>query len=255
MHFRSFVFKCADESNLMANSYTTIKDLISFLYDVFTAKKIKRKESNFFKLTKDLDDMLHNYYISFKNNSELIEQVGYNYRLIKDLSFPDSKGNYIYVKDLSNHSKPNYTNEQYNSYALFVHSYLMRKFEEKLGLKKQQTTKHVTINNKRILPLLKQVNLKIEFLREDCTPEDFVAVLTGKSEKEMHLNISNRNFHYLLSKIKKYFFNFSFTAVADTNKIYSVGGTLLKAKNLRNSKVYSPSLKNEIDSVLINFDK
>jgi hypothetical protein len=116
----------------MENSYTTIKNLISFLYDVFTAKKIKSKESDFFKLTDDLDDMLHKYYISFKNNSELIEQIAYNYNLIKDMSFPDLKGDHIYVKDLSNHSKPNYSNEQYNSYALFVHSYLMRNFEERL---------------------------------------------------------------------------------------------------------------------------
>ena len=116
----------------MENSYTTIKNLISFLDDVFTAKKIKRKESDFFKLKDDLDDMLHKYYISFKNNSELREEVAYNYRLIKDMSFPDSKADFIYVEDLSNHSKPSYPNEQYNSYALFVHSYLMRKFEEKL---------------------------------------------------------------------------------------------------------------------------
>ena len=125
----------------MENSYTTIKNLISFLYDVFTAKKIKSKESDFFKLTDDLDDMLHKYYISFKNNSELIEQIAYNYNLIKDMSFPDLKGDHIYVKDLSNHSKPNYSNEQYNSYALFVHSYLMRNFEERL--KKVNNLKNV----------------------------------------------------------------------------------------------------------------
>ena len=116
----------------MENSYTAIKNLISFLYDVFTSKEIKRKESDFFKLKDDLDDMLHKYYISFKNSDELREQVAYNYNEIKDMSFPDSEKDYIYVKDLSHHSKPQYKNEQYNSYALFVHSYLMRKFEEKL---------------------------------------------------------------------------------------------------------------------------
>ena len=71
----------------MENSYTTIKNLITFLDDVFNDKKIKRKESDFFKLTDDLDDMLHKYYISFKNNGELREQVAYNYNLIKDMSF------------------------------------------------------------------------------------------------------------------------------------------------------------------------
>lgn len=124
----------------MENSSTAIKNLIRFLDDVFTAKKIKRKEPGFFKLTKDLDDMLHKYYISFTNNTELREQVAYNYSLIKDMSFPDSKESYIYVKDLSNHSKPNYSNGQYKSYALFVHSYLMRKFGEKLNKVKSVRT-------------------------------------------------------------------------------------------------------------------
>tara|TARA_B110000046_G_scaffold1749_1_gene1905 strand:+ start:142 stop:822 length:681 start_codon:yes stop_codon:yes gene_type:complete len=126
----------------MANSYTTIKDLIRFLDDVNKGEQIERKEFDFFKLTNDLDDVLDKYYISFKNNGELREQVAYNYNLIKDMSFPDSKGDYIYVKDLSNHSKPNYSNEQYNSYALFVHSYLMRDFEERL--KKVNNLKNVT---------------------------------------------------------------------------------------------------------------
>ena len=117
----------------MKNSYATIKNLISFLDDVFTAKKIKRKEPDFFKLTKDLEDMLHKYYISLKNNGELREQVTYNYNLIKDMSFPESKEVFFRVKDLSNPSKPKFSNEQYNSYALFVHSYLMRNFEEVLN--------------------------------------------------------------------------------------------------------------------------
>ena len=142
MHFRSFKIKSVDKSNLMANSYTTIKDLIRFLDDVNKGEQIERKEFDFFKLTNDLDDVLDKYYISFKNNSELREQVAYNYNLIKDMSFPDSKGDHIYVKDLSNHSKPNYSNEQYNSYALFVHSYLMRDFEERL--KKVNNLKNVT---------------------------------------------------------------------------------------------------------------
>ena len=144
MHFGFFKFKSVDKSNLMANSYTTIKDLIRFLDDINRGKQIKRKESDFFKLTKDLDDVLDKYYISFKNNDELREQVAYNYNLIKNMSFPESKGDHIYVKDLSNHSKPNYSNEQYNSYALFVHSYLMRDFEERL--KKVNNLKNVTPN-------------------------------------------------------------------------------------------------------------
>ena len=236
----------------MENSYTTIKDLIRFLDDVNRGKQIERKESDFFKLTKNLDDVLDKYYISFKNNGELREQVAYNYNLIKDMSFPDSKGDHIYVKDLSNHSKPNYSNEQYNSYALFVHSYLMRNFKEKLGLKKEIKRNKITVKNKKIFKILKRVNLEIEFLKEDVTATDFIYVLTGASEKEIHLNIDNRSFYYLLCKIKEYFFNFSLTAVANTNKIYSQGGTLMKAKTLRNSKSECPKHKDNIDRILNN---
>ena len=237
----------------MNDSSIVIKVIISFLTDVFRGKEIERQEPDFFKKTDELNELLEKYYITFINNNELKEQVAYNYNLIKDMSFSDSKGDYHYVKDLSNHSKPKYSNGQYNSYALFVHSYLMRKFEEKLGLKKEKDAKHITIKNKRILPLLTQLNLKIEFLREDSSPEDFIAVLTRKSEKEIHLNISNRDFHYLLTKIKEYFFNFSITAVAKTSKIRSKGGTLLKANNLINAKGDYPSLKDDIDEVFKNF--
>ena len=125
----------------MNDSSIIIKELISFLTDVFRGKEIERQEPDFFKKTDELNELLHKYYISFKNNGELREQVAYNYNLIKDMSFPESKGDHIYVKDLSNHSKPNYSNEQYNSYALFVHSYLMRDFEERL--KKVNNLKNV----------------------------------------------------------------------------------------------------------------
>jgi len=202
---------------------------------------------------KDLDDVLDKYYISFKNNGELTEQIAYNYNLIKNMSFPDSKGDHIYVKDLLNHSKPNYSNEQYNSYALFIHSYLMRNFKEKLGLNVEVKRKKITIKNKNIFEVLKRVNLEIDFLKEDVNVTDFIYVLTGASEKQIHLNIDNRSFHYLLSKIKEYFFNFSYTAVAETNKIYSKGGKVIKAKTLRNSKSEYPKHKNNIDRILNNF--
>ena len=253
MHFGFFKFKSVDKSNLMANSYTTIKDLIRFLDDVNRGKQIERKEFDFFKLTEDLDDVLDKYYISFKNNGELRVQVAYNYNLIKDMSFPESKEVFFRVKDLANHTKPKYSNEQYNSYALFIHSYLMRNFKEKLGLNVEVKRKKITIKNKNIFEVLKRVNLEIDFLKEDVNVTDFIYVLTGASEKQIHLNIDNRSFHYLLSKIKEYFFNFSYTAVAETNKIYSKGGKVIKAKTLRNSKSEYPKHKDNIDRILNNF--
>ena len=237
----------------MANSYNTIKDLIRFLDDVNRGKQIERQEPDFFKLTKDLDDMLHKYYISFKNNNELKEQVAYNYNLIKDMSFPDSKGDYMYVKDLSNHSKPNYSNEQYNSYALIVHSHLIRKFEDTLGIKKEIKRNRITVKNKNIIKILERVNLEIEFLKEDVTASDFINVLIGASKKEIYLNISNRDFHYLITKLKGYFYNLSHSSAARTNKFYSKSGTLLKIKNLLNSKSENPEKKNDIDRIFKKF--
>ncbi len=170
------------------------------------------------------------------------------------MSFPYEKEDVMYARDLSIENYVSHTQKEHNSYSHRIHSHLIRVFGEKLGIKKQKTTKHITIKNKCILlPLLSQLNLKVEFLREDSSPEDFIKALTRKSEKEIHLNIDNRNFHYLLTKIQEYFFNYSITAVAKTNKIYSKRGTLLKANNLINAKGDYPSLKNDIDEVFKNF--
>lgn len=239
----------------MNDSSDTIKDLIRYLDDVNRGKQIERQEPDFFKLTKDLDNVFNKYYISFKTNKELKEQMAYNYNLIKDMSFPESKEVFFRVKDLSNHSKPNYSNEQYNSYARFVHSYLVRKFEDKLRLNKEINRKKITLKNKKIFKILERVNLEIEFLKEDVTATDFINVLIGASKKEIHLNIDNRSFHYLLHKMREYFFNFSNTAVANTNKIYSERENILTPNNLNNSKSDSPVLKIRIDNIFNSGEK
>ena len=237
----------------MTNKQDVIKSLIKYLSDVYNDEKIEGLSQSFFISNKELDEILREYFIFFKNENELLSCVRFNYGFIKDMSFPSREGDFIYVRDLSIENNVSYSKEQHNSYSHRIHSRLIEAFEEKLGLKKEKITKHITINNKLILPLLTQLNLKIEFLREDSSPEDFIAVLTRKSEKEIHLNIDNRSFHYLLSKIKEYFFNFSYTAVAETNKIYSKGGKVIKAKTLRNSKSEYPKHKDNIDRILNNF--
>jgi hypothetical protein len=236
----------------MNESSLLIKEMIKYLKDVYDGEKIEGLSQSFFISNKELDKILSEYFVFFKNENELLNDVRYNYNLIKNLSFPYVEGDFIYVNDLSIENNVYYSKEQHNSYSLRIHSHLIKVFEEKLGFKKDINTKYITIKNKRILQLLTQLNLKIEFLREDFSPEDFIAILTLKSEKEIHLNIDNRNFHYLLTKIREYFFNFTITAVAKTNKIYSKRGTLLKANNLINAKSYYPSLKDSIDEVFNN---
>ena len=109
--------------------------------------------------------------------------------------------------------------------------------------------KSITVKKRKIVDIVKRLNLEVDFLKEGCTPKDFIDVLTGASEKDIYLNIDNRNFHYLLTKIKDYFYNFSITAVAKTNKIHSKNGTLFTVNNLINAKVDYPLLKDRIDSV------
>ena len=237
----------------MNESSLLIKNIIKYLKDVYDGEKIEGLSQSFFISNKELDKILSEYFIFFKNENELLNDVRYNYNLIKDMSFPYQEGDFIYVRDLSIENNVYYSKEQHNSYSHRIHSHLVDAFEEKLGFKKERNTKHITIRNKRILPLLTQLNLKVEFLREDCSPEDFIAVLKVASKKEIHLNIDNRNFHYLLTKIKEYFFNFTITAVGQTNKIRSKRGTLLKANNLINAKGDYPSLKDDIDEVFKNF--
>ncbi len=237
----------------MNNNQGLIKNIIKYLKDVYDGEKIEGLSQSFFISNKELDKILSEYFVFFKNENELLNDVRYNYNLIKDMSFPYQEGDYIYVRDLSIENIVYYSKEQHNSYSHRIHSHLVDAFEEKLGFKKERNTKHITIRNKRILPLLTQLNLKVEFLREDCSPEDFIAVLKVASKKEIHLNIDNRNFHYLLTKIKEYFFNFTITAVGQTNKIRSKRGTLLKANNLINAKGDYPSLKDSIDEVFKNF--
>ena len=237
----------------MNESSLLIKNIIKYLKDVYDGEKIEGLSQSFFISNKELDKILNEYFVFFKNENELLNDVRYNYNLIKDMSFPYQEGDYIYVRDLSIENIVYYSKEQHNSYSHRIHSHLVDAFEEKLGFKKERNTKHITIRNKRILPLLTQLNLKVEFLREDCSPEDFIAVLKVASKKEIHLNIDNRNFHYLLTKIKEYFFNFTITAVGKTNKIHSKRGTLLKENNLINAKCDYPSLKDSIDEVFKNF--
>ena len=236
-----------DETSLL------IKNIIKYLIDVYEDDEISGKSQGFFLTIKDLDKLLQKYFLFFKNKNELLSDLRYNYNLIKNMSFPYQEGDFIYVRDLSIENTIYYTKEQHNNYSYRIHSHLIKVFEEKLGLKKEKETNHITIKNKRILHLLTQLNLKIDFLREDFTPEDFIGVLTGKSEREIHLNIDNRSFHYLLTKIREYFFSFTITAVAKTNKIHSKKGTLLKPSNLINARGDYPSLKDNIDEVFNNF--
>jgi hypothetical protein len=230
-----------------------IKEVIKYLTDVFNEEKIERKSQSFFISNKELDKILNEYFVFFRNKKELLSDVQYNYNLIKNMSFPYEKEDVMYARDLSIENNVSHTQKEHNRYSHRIHSHLIKAFGEKLGLKKAKEKRRITLKSKKVYGLVEILNLKLDFLKNDSLPKHFIDVLIGKSEQEIHLNIDNRNFHYLLTKIKEYFFNFTITAVGKTNKIHSKGGTLLKANNLINAKGDYPSLKDDIDGVFKNF--
>ena len=130
---------------------------------------------------------------------------------------------------------------------------MIKVFEERIGVEKTNVNKRITIRDKKVYDLVKILSLKIDFLREDSLPKDFVDVLIRKSDNKIHLNIDNGSFHYMLKKLGDFFYNFSITSVANTNKIFSSKGTILKVKNLSNSKSHNPKHKEAIDEVFRNF--
>lgn len=231
-----------------------IKNIIDYLIQVSNNEIINDKKQNFFLTIPQLDKILRGYFVYFENKDLLNQALHYNYNLIKDLSFSKEGKRFLMVKDLSVTNTVHYTNEEHVSYSNYIHSHLINFFEDKLEIKKVKEKRRITIKNKKVYNLVEQLNLKIELLRVDCTSKDFIDVLIGKSEKNIHLNIDNRSFYYLLSKLSDYFFNLSKTAVAEVNKIYSLRGKLISVKNLLNAKSSYPKHKDAIERVFKKFE-
>ena len=231
-----------------------IKNIIDYLIQVSNNETIKDKKQNFFLSIPHLDKILREYFIYFDNKDLSNKSLYYNYNLIKDLSFSKEGKSFLIVKDLSVTNAVHYTKEEHISYSNYIHSHLINFFEDKLEIKKVNEKRRITIKNKKADSLVEQLNLELDFLRDDLTSKDFVNVLIGTSDKNIHLNIDNRSFYYLLTKLSEYFFNLSITAVAITNKIYSSRGTLISVENLLNSKALHPKHEDAIDRVFKKFE-
>ena len=230
-----------------------IKDIIEYLTNVFNDQKIGAISQYFFKSIDQLNEILNAYFVRFKNKDELNKAVKFNLEELKKLSFQRGENNIEIVRDEDIDNTPDHSIEWHNDYSHIIHSHLIKVFEERIGVKKAEVKKRITFTKNKVYEVVKALNLKIDFLKDDCLPKEFVDVLTGKLDMNIHLNIDNRSFHYILTKLKEYFFSFSITSVANTNKIYSSKGTLLKVKNLNNSKSNNPKHKDAIDEVFKNF--
>lgn len=224
-------------------------------YGEYTKKDEIVRSQDFFILTKELDNVLEEWVVGFENKDVLNKALKFKLGEIMKLSFPKGKESFFIIKDLSNHNNLILSKDTHNNYSHLIHSHLIKVFEEKIGIKKVKDNKKITIKNKDVYDLVKTLNFEIDFLKEESLPKDFVNVLIGMSDKNIHLNIDNGSFHYLLTKLKSFFYTFSISAVARTNKIHgSSEGTLLKVKNLSNSKVFHPKHKDAIDRVFKKFE-
>jgi len=223
-------------------------------YGEYTKKDEIVRSQDFFILTKELDNVLEEWFVGFENKDVLNKALKFKLGEIMKLSFPKGKESFYIIKDLSNHNNLILSKDTHNNYSHLIHSHLIKVFEEKIGTKKVKEKRRITIKNKIIYNLLQQLNLELDFLRDDLTSKDFIKVLIGESKKEIHLNIDNRSFYYLLTKLKSFFYTFSISAVARTNKIHGFKGTLLKVKNLLNAKCLHPKHKDAIDRVFKKFE-
>ena len=257
----------------MNGMVSKIDEIIKYLTRVFngvelTLESKKKKEKygeyikkdeivrsqDFFILTKELDNVLEEWFVCFENKDVLNKALKFKLGEIMKLSFQKVKESFYIIKDLSNHNNLILSKDTHNNYSHLIHSHFIKVFEEKIGTKKVKEKRRITINNKKVYNLVEQLNLELDFLRDDLTSKDFIKVLIGESKKEIHLNINNVSFHYLLTKLKSFFYTFSISAVARTNKIHGSKGTLLKVKNLLNAKASHPKHKDAIDRVFKKFE-
>jgi hypothetical protein len=257
----------------MQGKDTKIDELNKYLFRVFngvelTQESIAEKKKfgeytkedeivrsqDFFIMPKELDILLEEWFVGFANQDQLNKTLKFKLEELKKLSFTRGKETFFLIKSLSIHSDLILSNKSHNSYSHLIHSHLIKVFEERIGIKRVKEKKRITIRDKKVYDLVKILSLKIDLLREDNLPKDFVDVLIGKSDKKIHLNIDNGSFHYILTKLGDFFYNFSITSVANTNKIFSSRGTLLNSKNLINSRSHNPKHKDAIDRVFKSFD-
>jgi hypothetical protein len=223
-------------------------------YGYYTKEDEIVRSQDFFILTKDLDKILEPWFGGFKNDEELNKTLKFKLGALKKLSFSKGKEGFFLVKDLSNHNNVVFTKQRHNDYSHIIHSHLIKVFEEKIGIKKVKDNKRITIRDKKVNVIVEALNLEIDFLRDDILPKEFVLVLIRQSDKNIHLNIDNGSFHYLITKLNEFFYNLTMSNVARTNKICSYKGTIISVKNLLNSKSDNPKLKDSIDRVFKKFE-
>ena len=101
-------------------------------YGDYTKKDQIVRSQDFFILTKDLDKILKEWFVSNKNEEELKKTLKFKLSELKKLSFSKGKKGFFLLKSLSSHSNLILSNKSHNNYSHLIHSHLIEVFEEKL---------------------------------------------------------------------------------------------------------------------------
>lgn len=231
----------------MSQESDRIKNIIKYLQRVSKSEEIGLMEQNFFLTMKELKSIIDNYYIGFNNQKELNEELIFRLKSISELKL--KKGHFKRVRDLSNNTMVKYNKQEHQAYAFMVCECLVNEFEKQLNLKVKEK-QPLSIKNKNVYKLFDLINSDLEIF---SSGEDFIDASVNNSNKIFQLNIKNRTFHYIITVLKPYFYNFEYKKFVLANQIYGKNGTRLQAKNFQNSKAEYPSQKEMIDDIVNKF--
>ena len=233
----------------MSKEVEKIKTIVKYLNRVSKSEEIGLVDQDFFLTKDELKKLIDTYYLGFDNQRELNEELRFRHKSIVDLGF--KKGSFSRYKDLTKSKRVNYKKEQHQAYAFMVWQILINEFEKKLNLKVKDKP-NLGIKNKEVHELFKLIDAELEIF---SSGENFIDASVYQRKEDFYLNITNREFHYILTALKPYFNSFEYSKFVISNNIFSKNGTQLTKENLHNSKSYAPNKAALIDEIINNFKK
>ena len=196
----------------MREELEKIKNIIKYLNRVSKSEEIGLLNQDFFLTKEELKGLIDNYYLGFNNQKELNEQLKFRFESISKLKFKE--GEFSRVRDLSNNARVKYTTEEHQAYAFTVWHFLINEFETKLNLKVEEK-RSLSIKRKEVHRLFQLIDSKLEIF---SSGEDFIDATVNNRNQTFRLNIDNRDFHYIITVLKPYFYNFEYQKFVFVNE-------------------------------------
>jgi hypothetical protein len=123
---------------------------------------------------------------------------------------------------------------------------------------KETASKHLSFgfNGKpdKLKSIINALCAKVELLDENRSPAELLIKLLQSKEitpgkVEIYLDCDNKNFRYIIERLKPSFSNFSYINIEHSQSFYSKKGTLLKSNNLSKAVSFNAKAKEEIDKI------